>query len=695
MTLRAAQFPLTGGLDLVTPAISKPPGSAISGFNYLPQPEGYARVGGYERFDGRPLASAASYWVLDFDAGTAAIAEGATVTGATSGATGKALQAGVVSAGAYGTNNAAGYLVLTAVSGTFADNENLQVSAVTKCVANGAAAERGASNDTDDATWLADAVATARALIGAVPGSGAMRGVVQLGSTVYAFRDNAGGTAGAIYKSTSSGWALCSLGRRVEFTSGGTTEILEGQTVAGATSAATAVVSRVVVTGGSWAAGDASGSLILSSQTGTFSAENLNISGGAGNVATVAGDSAPITRLPGGHCDFAVYNFAGAAGTRRVYGADGVNPGFEWDGTVYTPIYTGMTTDTPVHVACHRNYLFFSFGQGSVQFSGVGDPYAWDVILGAGELAIGDEVTALLSGWQSVLVIAGRNRLSVLQGSVFSGAQADGVLAPVSEEAGCARWSMQQLEQPVFLDDRGVRDMASTQNYGDFRTGTRSILVKPWIDAKKRAGVTVTASLRIRDRNQYWLFFSDGSGLAMDSASGKHFFMPLALGFTARCSLSAEDANGVERLYAAGDDGYVFRLNSGNTFDGAEVTALVRLAFGHQGSPSVVKRYQSATLEVTADPTATLYFTADFSYGSPDQPSSSEQSFSISGSGGFWNEDAWDQFYWSAQTEGQAQARTPGRGSNISFAIFAKAADEPTHVLHGMTLLYDPRKLQR
>jgi hypothetical protein len=121
----------------------------------------------------------------------------------------------------------------------------------------------------------------------------------------------------------------------------------------------------------------------------------------------------------------------------------------------------------------------------------------------------------------------------------------------------------------------------------------------------------------------------------------------------------------------------------------------VRLAFGHQGSPSVVKRYQSATLEVTADPTATLYFTADFSYGSPDQPSSSEQSFSISGSGGFWNEDAWDQFYWSAQTEGQAQARTPGRGSNISFAIFAKAADEPTHVLHGMTLLYDPRKLQR
>jgi hypothetical protein len=694
MSIKAAQFPLTGGLDLVTPAINKAPGSAIGGYNYLPQPEGYARIGGYERFDGHPLASEASYWVLDFGAGTAAVTEGATVTGATSGATGKALQAGVVSSGAYGTSDAAGYLVLTAVSGTFVDNESLQVSAVTKCVANGIATERGAGNDSDDVAWLADAVATARALIGAVPGSGAMRGVVQLGSTVYAFRDNVGGTAGAIYKSTSSGWALCDLGRSVDFTSGGATEIAEGDTVTGATSGATAAVRRVVLTGGTWAGGDAVGRLILSGQTGTFQAENLNV-GASPNLATIAGNSAAITRLPGGRCDFSVYNFAGAAGTRRIYGADGVNPGFEWDGTTYTPILTGMTTDTPVHVACHRNYLFFSFAQGSVQFSGIGDPFSWDVIVGAGELGIGDDVTALLSGWQSVLVIAGRNRMSVLQGSVFSGAQADAVLAPVSEEAGCVRWSMQQLEQPVFLDDRGVRDMASTQNYGDFRTGTRSLLVKPWLDAKKRAGATVTASLRVRDRNQYWLFFSDGSALAMDSASGKHFFMPLSLGFTARCALSAEDETGMERLYAAGDDGYVFRINSGNTFDGAEVTALVRLAFSHQGSPSVVKRYHSATLEVTADPTATLYFTADFSYGNPDMPSSSEQSFSVSGSGGFWNEDNWDQFYWSAQPEGQAQARTPGRGSNISFAISAQADDEPAHILHGMTLLYEPRKLQR
>lgn len=695
MTLRPAQFPLTGGLDLVTPAINKAPGSAIGGYNYLPQPEGYARIGGFERFDGRPLASEASYWLLNFDAGTAAVAEGATVTGATSGASGKALQAGVVSTGSYVGNNAAGYLVLTDVAGTFADNENLQVSGVTKCVANGSATERGASNDTDDAAWWADAVATRRALIGAVPGSGAMRGLVQLGSTLYAFRDNVGGTAGAVYKSTSGGWTACDLGRRIAFTSGGTTIIAEGQTIVGATSAATAVVSRVVVTGGSWAAGDASGSLILSSQTGTFTAENLNISGGAANVATVAGNSAAITRAPGGKCDLTVYTFAGAAGTKRVYGADGVNPGFEFDGTVYVPIYTGMAADTPAHVACHKNYLFFAFAGGSLQFSGVGDPYSWDVILGAGELGLGDDITGLLSGYQQALIVAGRNRISVLQGSVFSGAQADGVMQPISEEAGCIEWSLQHLSIPVFLDDRGVRDLTSTQTYGDFRTGTRSVLVKPWLDAKRRNGASVTDSLRVRDRDQYWLFYDDGSALAMDSGSGKPAFMPLALGFTVRCAVSTEDADGAERLYAAGSDGYVYRLSSGNSFDGGSVTALVRLAFSHQGSPSAVKKYHSATLEVTADPTATIYFTADFSYGSPSTPSTAEQSFSVSGSGGFWNEDNWDQFYWSAQVEGQASARTPGRGTNVSFAIYAEAADEPAHVLHGMTLLYDPRKLQR
>src|SRR3990167_8524062 len=105
MAMRPGQqtdsFRLGGGLDLTTPAMVKNPGFLIAGVNHEPVVEGYARIKGHERLDGRPKPSAASYYVLNFDAGTATIAEGATVTGATSAATGKALIAMVVESGTF------------------------------------------------------------------------------------------------------------------------------------------------------------------------------------------------------------------------------------------------------------------------------------------------------------------------------------------------------------------------------------------------------------------------------------------------------------------------------------------------------------------------------------------------------------------------------------------------------------------
>jgi len=68
--------------------------------------------------------------------------------------------------------------------------------------------------------------------------------------------------------------------RHLAFTSGGTKEIKVGDTIAGETGAATAIVTGVIVTGGTWAGGDAAGFLYVDDQTGTFETEDLNISTG-------------------------------------------------------------------------------------------------------------------------------------------------------------------------------------------------------------------------------------------------------------------------------------------------------------------------------------------------------------------------------------------------------------------------------
>ena len=74
---------------------------------------------------------------VNFDGGTAAINSGDTVVAA-SGGTGVADIDAVVTSGSYGTSDAAGYVVLRGATGTFSNNDNLQVSSVTKAVQNGA-----------------------------------------------------------------------------------------------------------------------------------------------------------------------------------------------------------------------------------------------------------------------------------------------------------------------------------------------------------------------------------------------------------------------------------------------------------------------------------------------------------------------------------------------------------------------------
>jgi hypothetical protein len=74
------------------------------------------------------------------------------------------------------------------------------------------------------------------------------------------------------------------------YTGGGTYTIVPGDTITGATSGATATVESLTLTSGTWAGGNAAGTLSIYGQSGTFEAENLNV-GSNSNVATIAADA--------------------------------------------------------------------------------------------------------------------------------------------------------------------------------------------------------------------------------------------------------------------------------------------------------------------------------------------------------------------------------------------------------------------
>lgn len=86
-----------------------------------------------------------------------------------------------------------------------------------------------------------------------------------------------------------------SIYHQVAFTSGGTRAIVAGDTITGATSGETAIVTAVSdLSSGTWAGGDAAGTLTLRTKSGTFQSENLNVTTADGassaNSATIGAD---------------------------------------------------------------------------------------------------------------------------------------------------------------------------------------------------------------------------------------------------------------------------------------------------------------------------------------------------------------------------------------------------------------------
>ena len=661
-----------GGCDFESAPLSVPSGFLRAAQNYeAAVGGGYERVMGYERYDGRTSPSSGTAVVMDITL-TGAIAVGDTVTGVTSAAT------AVVISSPDATSR-----VVTKVVGTFVSGETLNVGGSAQATLT--AATHGASTAILRAQYKNLAADEYRDDIAAPTGSGSILGGVTFGGVTYAFRNNAGGTAAGLWKSSSTGWTAVALGRQLSFTSGGVTEIVEGNTITGATSAATAVITRVVLTSGTWAAGTAAGKFIFASQTGTFQSENLDV-GAALNLATIAGNSTAITLLPDGDYEFVISNFGGSVNTSRIYGCDGVNKGFEFDGTVYVPIDTGMTTDTPTHVHAHKLHLFFSFG-GSVQHAGPGTPYVWSVITGATEIGMGDTVTAFQSQPGSetsgALSIFTRNRTSILYGT----AVADWELINYREELGAYAGSLQNIGYTIFLDDQGVTSFKTAQEYGNFAHAALSVRMKSWVNGKR---TKVMASCVVRDKSQYRLFFSDNYVLYLTFSEKYPALMPVKLNVSPTCAWSSEESNGAEVVYFGATNGMVYQMEKGTSFDGDAIVHNIHLAWDFMKSPQLIKRFHTCVPEISGNGYAEFDFTYSLGYKSTliAQPGTitTTQSFSS----GVWDEDelTWDSgIQWDGTTLSPSNLDMGGEAENVSL-IFRGSSDYHEAVKFSGTMLH-------
>jgi hypothetical protein len=669
-------FPFNGGLDLVTPPVEMAPGVLRSASNVeIGINGGYSRLGGYERFDGRAKPSAAVYAILT-----------CTITGSV--AVGDVLTDNATTS--YGTVIAlpSGQAVLTLITGTFSTG-NIKVGGVVVGTCVGAQFTP-ASTPALDATYNNLAADVYRALIAVVPGSGDVLGVHQYNNTVYALRNNAGGTAAVLHVKSASGWTAVALGREISFTSGGTYEIVAGNVITGATSGATATIVKVILTSGTWAGGDAAGRLFFASQTGTFQAENLDV-GASLNVATIAGNSTAITLSPSGRYEFENHNFGGT-GTKKMYGCDGVNQGFEFDGTTWVKINTGMATDTPTHLKIHKSQLFFSFA-GSAQHSGPSTPYVWTAVSGAAELACGDTITGFLglpgSAGEGALGIYTRNQTLVLYGT----GTADWNLVPFSEEAGARAYTIQFITHGIALDERGITLLSTTQAYGNFQNAVVSDKISTYLNDLI---TSASASCVVRRKNQYRLFFSGGDAVYM-TLKGKKIMgiTPVTLPNPVTCISSEEGASGNEEIYFGSSDGYVYQMDVGTSFDGAAITWYAELAFNHFGGPRQLKTFRKGVTEVTGNGYCEFSFGYSLGYGSTEYDAAPNTTLTANVSATNWDSFIWDDFYWDGRTLLPSEADITGTAENIAL-MFSGSSDEfQSFTLNSQIIHFTPRRGMR
>ena len=304
---------------------------------------------------------------------------------------------------------------------------------------------------------------------------------------------------------------------------------------------------------------------------------------------------------------FARYNFDG---TEKIVMVDGTNAPAIYDDTTFT-----VLDDAPIdvvganHVVNFKNQLFFSKGS-NLSFTAPFTDNDFTAASGAGTINVGNAITGLII-FREQLIIFSERRISRLVGSTI----ADFQLKPVTMDTGCIEEdTIQEVGGDIiFLGPDGLRSLATTDKFGDFSIG---VISKPIQTETNRliSQNTSFASVVIREKSQYRIL-GYNANITTDAARGilatqteQGIQWAELRGIRAYVADSNYNAS-TEVVVFGHDDGYVYQMESGNSFDGANIAASFATPFIPVNDPRLRKTFYKMFLYT--DPQGS--FTADVS----------------------------------------------------------------------------------
>jgi hypothetical protein len=402
----------------------------------------------------------------------------------------------------------------------------------------------------------------------------------------------------------------------------------------------------------------------------------------------------------GGKYEFSVANFGASDSSVKLYGVDSQNPLFEFDGNRFLQITGPIPEKFPTHIEILSSQIMVNaYEGGTFVYSAVGEPSDF---LNGGEIGTGDDIVGLDLQANNAMAVLCRNRTYLLYGT----SKADFQLQDLSKTTGAIEGTVQTMGDSVYLDDRGMTRLNRVQQFGNFDTATISQKVEPLLNEYIRR---TTASMIIREKNQYRVCFDDGTGLICT------FFGSEVSGFSTfdfqkvvRCAYSGEDETGREVVFFGSDDGYVYQMERGFSFDGEPIRHVLRPAFTDLGSPEYKKRWRKIVAEIGTSATASMFCTPEFDYADPWLPyhrpndtipahiaQQINYAITAQGGGGFWDQAQFDITRWSSALVYTSDVYIDGLSRNISTVFTGDAIDEPPHVMNSVIIHFSPRGRRR
>jgi len=242
-------------------------------------------------------------------------------------------------------------------------------------------------------------------------------------------------------------------------------------------------------------------------------------------------------------------------------------------------------------VTAFRSHMFYAGKSTTPQtlvFSQPFDEDAFNSGSGAGSIKVDDTITGL-KVFRDNLFIFCENRIFKLSGSSSS----DFAISAVTRDIGCINGDTIQefAGDLIFLGPDGLRTVAGTARIGDVELGTISMNVQSVFD-ENLSSASEFDSVVIPDKTQYRIFFTKASQAQGSTQGiicvlkGQSFEFAKTKGIKPSATDTFVSAGNVVILHGDYSNGFIYRQEQGNTFDGTRINGKYRspdLTFGDAG----------------------------------------------------------------------------------------------------------------